>query len=632
MLKCTPDNLRIEIEAAIKLRRRHTEITDGLIRRYAGGSYRSDWTPDEASIENHEFEFIVNTVPAVMANNPAVSIRSRRPVVQRELVQAMQHGVNRWIRDVDLRGVLEPVLYDTVFGFGVTVITMEPVPGFETREVAPLRPALRRISPNRFFMDPQADGPANARFTGHLFVRDREDLLNAKDADGRPKYDKAAVAALTLPDDDTGIGGDLGLSADMRIDRDQVVAAEIFVPEKKMIYTIGFAASGDGRKEGRMLRAPRRYFGHPRGPYILFGFYVMPDQVYPLSPLMVTAESVMELNAHASQVRRQAATARNIVLVDATNAAMLDAVKNYEDGSVAAIPNFDARAFAEVSLGGPNPGQLDYIQRLRDRLDRRSGLTDIMRGQVSGKATATEVQAAESASNGRVRYMQDRVRQSVMKCIENAAYIMFESNTVVFPVTMEKAEELAFEKQEGGSGGGYTMKQTDEEDMDFMGGPQEGQEDYSFFDLEITIEPYTMEQVSEAVLQRRMETAVQTVASFGPQMLQYPFINWPDLLDDYFQALNIPDGRKYVNFEMLAQMIQQQYAAGQVQGIPGLDGAPPPDFDTFRGPPSVPAGASAAAAVRETEAAEGTGGAGGAGGGGAGGQAAMMSGLLAGAM
>ncbi len=596
MLNCEPDNLRIEIEAAIKLRQRHTDVMDSLVQRFVGSSYRSDWGPDEPSIENHEFEYIVNTLPAVVNSNPVVTIKSRRPVVQRELVQAMQHGMNRWIKDVSLKDVLEPIIEDAVFKFGVAVITMEPVPGYHDREAPPMRPAVRRVSPKRFFMDPQADGPDQARFMGHVFVRDRDDMISAKNPNGSPKYDKKAIESLAGPSDGGSGSGSFGFidDLDVAVDRDQVVAVEVFVPEMGMIYTIGFSTTKDSdRRVGKYLRKPRRYFGHPRGPYILFGFYTVPDQVYPLSPLSVTAEAVTEINAHSEQVKRQASVARNLVLVDSQHTALLDAIVNFEDGSVAGIPNFDRNAYAEVAMGGPNPGQMDYIERLRGRLDRRSGLTDIQRGQVSGKATATEAQLAAAASSGRVRYMQQRIRKSVVEVLENAGWLMFESSSVVFPVSKEKAEKMIFSGL--GSDEPFRLEgsENDQEDSIFFGGPQDGQDDYTFFDLEIEIDPYSMEQVDEAVLQKRMETAVTTVSGFAPMMMQYPFINWPELLDDYFQALNIQDGRKYINFELLSQMLGQAFKAGAPLGIPGIDGAPGVDLDTFKGPPNMPAGSDA---------------------------------------
>lgn len=604
MLDCTPQNLRLEVEAAIKLRQKHTDIMDELVGRYAGENYRSDWSPDDPSIENHEYEFLVNIIPAVMSNNPSVSIKSRRPVVQRELVKAMNHGTNRWIKDIDLKGTLEPVLYDASFKFGVVTVTMEPLPGHENKEVPPMRPALRRISPKRFFMDPQAEGPDQARFMGHVFVRDREDLIEAKNPDGSAKYDKKAIESLAGPSADNDIASGSGFieDFDMRIDRDQVIAAEVYIPEKGMIYTIGFSSTKDSEKrEGKFLRKPRRFFGHPRGPYILFGFYVVPDQVYPMSPLGVTAASVSELNAHAEQVRRQASVSRTLVLTNATNVSLTDAIKNFEDGSIAAIPNFDRNGFAEINLGGAHPAQIDYVRELRERLDRTSGVTDIQRGQVSGKGTATEASLAAAASSGRVSFMQEKVRGSVVKVIENAVWLMFESNSIIFPITEEKAEKMVFNGI--GIDNAFEIEGADEQDSIFFGGPQPGQEDYSFFDLELEIEPYSMEQVDEAVLQKRMEQATAMVASFAPMMLQYPFINWPELLDDRFQTLNIPDGRKYINFEMLSQMLGVKFGPGAVQGIPGIDGAPGPDMEAFKGPPNMPAGSQSKDVMNEGQSA-----------------------------
>lgn len=594
MLQCTPENLREEVDAAIELRQKHIIVMNELVERYAGSNYRSDQQPEQSSIENHEFEFIVNTIPAVLATNPAVSVKSRRPVVQRELVQAMQHGINRWIKDIEFRDRIEPVLFDAFFKFGVMVVTMEPLPGHEHKDMPPLRPTLRRISPRMFFMDPQASGPKSARFMGHVFLRDRDDMLAAKNPNGSAKYDKEAIESLQGNDDGNDIIGETFLQdMDLKVDRDQVIGAEIYVPEKGMIYTIGFTAQRDREKrETKFIRKPRKAFCHPSGPYALFGFYIVPDQVYPLSPLCVTAESVEEANAHSEQIRRQASTARNLVLVDGTNSPLLDAIKNFQDGTVASIPNFDRNAFAEVAIGGPNPGQLDYVERLRERIDRRSGLTDIQRGQVSGDATATEAQLAAAAASGRVRYMQGLVRNSVKEILNKVGWLMFNSDSIAFPVSKEKSEKLVFEQNIDGTAG-IKIDGDEEQDEYFFGGIQPGQEDFNYFDLELEIDPYSMEQVDEAVLQKRMEIATVTVSKFAPLMLQFPFVNWPELLDDYFQALNIPDGRKYINFELLAQILKTQFSPGAPQGIPGIDGAPPVDTGAFKGPPNMPAGSQA---------------------------------------
>jgi len=112
MIDVTADRLRMEIEAAIRLRRKHTDISRELIERFAGHSYREDWEPDGPSHENHEFERIANIILDLLHDNPKVSVKSRRPVVQRELIEAMEHGLSRLVHDINLRTRIEPIAED----------------------------------------------------------------------------------------------------------------------------------------------------------------------------------------------------------------------------------------------------------------------------------------------------------------------------------------------------------------------------------------------------------------------------------------------------------------------------------------------------------------------------------------
>lgn len=577
MLNTSPENLRVEITAAIKLRRRHTNLSRQLIERYAGSAYRDDWEPETPSHENHEFEFVVNTIPALIANDPRVSIKSKRPRVQRELADAMQHGMNRWIRDVRFADLVEFPVYDAMFDFGVVTITLEPLPGYDDQDDPPLRPIIRRISPRRYFKDPQG-GPMGGRYAGHLLIRDRDDMLAAKNPDGSPRYDREAVEALGSPESSDLVDDELFRDTELRVERNQVVFAEVYIRETGMIHTVGFSTVKDENSlRARQLRKPRPFVGHPTGPYHELGIYLVPDQVYPLSPLAATQDLVAEINAHAEQVSRDSDTARSIVLFDSTNAALGDAIQHFENGAVAGVPGFNRNDFAEVRMGGANPVQLDYIARLRERIDRRSGLTDIQRGNITGDGTATEAQLAAASASARVKFMQRRVQRWVKSILNGVGWLMYHSDSIVFPIPIEEAESLVFNGFQAAVAGQpmFSGREKNVQEAVFYGGVQPGQEDWSYFDLELEIEPYSMEQVNEAVLQKRMETAMAVITNVAQAITAMPWVNWPDLLDDYFNTLNIPDGRKYINFEVLAEFMQMRFTAGTVDTIAGLDGQAP---------------------------------------------------------
>lgn len=581
MLKLTAQNLMVEVQDAIDFRREHTDESKKQIELMAGDAYRSSWTPSIKGDVNHPFEFSSNILPALVYSNPKVKITSRRPRAQRELVGAMQHGLNRWIADVDLKRVLRRIALDTMFDFGIALVTMEALPGYENKRIPPMRPCVKRISPRRYFEDPRG-GISGPRFMGHALVRDKEDLLKAKNPDGSPVYDQKILEQLNTNTEELEFREDElddSLKAS-RPSRDQVVIYEVYVPETKMIYCLSMQPTENKKGKAVFIRKPRKAFCPPAGPYVRFGIYDVPDQVYPLAPLAATAAQVEEINAHRAQTRRQADTARRLLLVDAAQQALVEAVTTYKDGTVAAIPGFNRNLFAEVDLGGPSKESLNYVQILSAELQRTSGLTDMMRGQISG-ATATEVNEASAGQDTRVRYMQDRFRESVADVLNAAAWFMFESHSIVFPVPQAQAARSVFEWQK-------EEDDTDQEDGIFLGGVQPGQEDFTFSDLELEIQPYSMEMVDQVILQRRMQTAFQVLMSAAPMIIQTPYLNWPAILDDYFEALNIPDGRKYIDWRKLEEMMQAQFTPGQPQQIPGLDGTPPVDTKAFKAPPNMP--------------------------------------------
>lgn len=576
MFDVKADNLFWEATQAIRVREKHTTMSEDLIKQYHGSSWREGCGPDVESHENHAFDMVVNTHPFLIYTNPQVNVESKRPKVQRELAGALKHGLNRWIRDVKFADVVGEVALDTMFDFGVLLVTLTASPGHENKTTPPLRPNLERISPRKFFIDPQCHGKRKYRFIGHELEKDLEDLKSEKEIDpitgeSRHKYDQAVVAKLTADADGTESGRPSELmrsSGGTVVPRNRVRLLEVYVPEHRQIFTLSYQTSADGdRKEGVFVRKPRAYFGPRWGPYILFGIYAIPDQVYPLPPLAITATLVDEINAQIDQVSDQADLAKQLTFVNGANSVLKNAVLTGRNGEVYGIPGFSKDQIETITLNGPSLEQMDYVDRLRQRLDRKSGITEFQRGNVTGDATAAENNLAAHAADIRRKFMQRNFRQDVVLTLETAAWFMCNSDNVVFPLALPSS---VLDGEDGDQDDVGEM-----EDALFLGGIQPGQEDFNWHDLEITIEPYSMEMVDQEALQKRIQTAFALVLQAAPIMPQINYVNWKSLLDDLFEAINIKDGRKYINFERLEQMIKMRFEAGQPMGIPGLDGAAP---------------------------------------------------------
>lgn len=564
-----PDYARQEIEGAIRFRQLWTDNSADLIRRVAGHDFRTDWQDGEDMHENFHHEYIVNFVPNMVDTNPGVEVQSAMLPEDDAGVIAMQQGLQGWVHRRDLASVLVEIANDCCYDFGVGMVMLEDVPGYEDdadddsdrwdaqvtmNQGRPMWPALKRISPRRFFKDPLS---LDSRFMGHTWLRDKEDLLTAKNPDGSPKFDKDAINALTV---DAGVDelikatqGDFG-NANFPPSRKQVVGYEWYCPETGLLYTMGYTPTSNGDGRHAFLRKPRPFVGIRRGPYVTFGINIIPDQMYPLSPLAVTASLVREMEAHSGQASDDAGTAKRLVLIDSNSKDLQNQITTSANGSVVAVPGFNG-TFAQAEFGGAQPANLEHIQNLKERWERMTGINDTIRGNITG-ATATETNLAQQSSDVRTRFARRMFQACVVKVLENAAYLMHESNSVRFFVKVVDPVS------------GMTVPKL------FVGGPQPGMEFMRFDDLMFKIQPYSMEYVDESVKQRRMQMAGELVLNTLPAALQFPFFKVKEYLDDAFNALNIPDaGRRYIDYQLLDQMRGMAMANQQAQTLADTSGA-----------------------------------------------------------
>lgn len=178
MLDTSPDNLMEEIQAAERLRDRHLEKTDEMIREYHGQAYDSGRPSEKPAPENHAFEWLSLVTPQIIYDNPEVMVRSRRSGIDPEILTQLQYGIQQWADDTLLWRTLMDCWYDMAFSFGVIHSTIEVIPYYKGNQgVRPMRPCARRIKPQRFFVDCRADAPSNARLMGHFGFYDKNDLL-----------------------------------------------------------------------------------------------------------------------------------------------------------------------------------------------------------------------------------------------------------------------------------------------------------------------------------------------------------------------------------------------------------------------------------------------------------------------
>jgi hypothetical protein len=358
---------------------------------------------------------------------------------------------------------------------------------------------------------------------GHCWIVDREDLLErAKTEDGWNKDVIERIAANTGIEELRG-SFDKGRNIP---DRKELVLYEVWVPELRdedrekideatglqmfngTIYTVLKGQNANDDAESEFVREPRPYWGPRSGPYTMFGVYTVPDDPYPLSPIVAIVPQMDDVNHHLRSMRYSASAYKRLILVDSRNPKLAEDIRDKDDLYVVLANGIDASQVVPVEVGGITAQQVNYSQMSQDRLDRVSGIHDAMRGDVKGSATATEISVAESSAGVRLAHLKKQFMECVNEVIKTVGWFMFHDNKIVFPLGAEGIPLLGASPEPVFS-------------ADAMVGV--------FDDLDFEIEAMSMERVSEQMVQRRALEMLQIIGNLSQAVITAPHVKWTEM-------------------------------------------------------------------------------------------------------
>ena len=551
-----PAVLAEEVQRAEAYRRLHTARGAEVARRFVGNWYRNDQSCDPTP-ENLVSAYITQMLPRLAYSNPGVRVDAKRPVAHKAIAEWMLMGLKGLIKDLEFNEEHQDVVRDFLINFGVMKHGMEPRDSYweggQHQQSEALRPFACRMSPDDLILDPRCESPKYARFIGHKYWRDIDDIQ----AEAGERWDPLAVEQISGNGDEQNSGVEGSTERPLNLgqtgERKRVCLVDLWIRETGELITLGYAA---GTALPIILRRIP-YHGPKTGPYQIFGAYRVPGDPYPISPLQFAMEQFEEMQAHITAAGEAAETYKRFVLVDAANVDGQQAVLTAVNGSVVPIRGLSAGSIQQVELGGPHPEQLAYIQLARERFDRVMGTGDAQRG-TAPDVTARAVLVAQNNTDERSEYLKLRVAICTGKSMEKLAWYLFHSPLVVQTVNW-------VDPQTGQHNEGL-----------FLGGEQEGQQGISLDDFIITVIANSM---SRPDTQKILQTGT-TLLTLAPQALQMmmamPAVNVRYIINMIGEGMEIQNLMDVLfQPQLLAQLgqLQMQQAAWSAGSLP--PGMPP---------------------------------------------------------
>jgi hypothetical protein len=176
-----------------------------------------------------------------------------------------------------------------------------------------------------------------------------------------------------------------------------------------------------------------------------------------------------------------------------------------------------------------------------DDLQLASGISEAHRGMVSGRGTATEVAIADASTNLRTAHLVQKMYEAVQDILYTVGWWLYYDDRIVFPLGVDaQGRQRLFEG--GGVGEGMTYE-----------------------DLELLIEPYSMERTTEQVKAQRALAVMQFLQVIAPLIPTMPYVDWNKVLD---LALPFPELTGIIDLRLAGQVgaVQAQIEALKLAG------------------------------------------------------------------
>lgn len=533
-----------------------------MIERYHGPFYEEGVGSEIKEPENPAFEWIATVGAQIVAGDPQVIVRptrADRPDVEMR-AEALGAAINRLARNGDHKRRWRKLFVDWCFGPAITCVWRTPYPYSDRGPLdGPVhRPDMRRVSPPLQRYDPRATDWEETRWRGHGTLTSKSVCLEA--AKTSKGWRREAIAALQteeglkdrVPKDGQGLKGrdDFWLWT-VWFPEEQL--ADEYTPEAGFFGTWRFYAetsksSSWGEKAGCGLveiRDPIPQFGPRQGPYYMSGMHYVPDNVHPLS-IMVAIENIAQaLRLQSTAMDSAMQQFKRFFVYGGKNASIARMLKNAKHGAALNLPGFEASKAGEYTIGGPDAAMAQMYEFRIQQMDRRSGLTDSMKGQVQSGVTATAEAGAQAGANARLAGNRDEFYSFGRDNYQAQAEMIDGDDQFFMPLPPELAAK------------------TGRDVVGLRGGRKEGE---SFEDYELAIEPFSMMHRTE---QERMMAAERELAIFQTilPLMEQPMgvaVDWQGLLKDQADAMGNNLLPKRLN-KVIAQQIGMLMLQGALQ-------------------------------------------------------------------
>jgi hypothetical protein len=540
-----------------------------MVRQYVGRR----WS-EEGSIQTVPCNLLSAYVGIVgrklIAHNPRVMLstwnRSARPVVT-----AMETWANQEIERIKLQNTLQRIVVDALFSVGICKVALATpadaaISGWRSSAG---QPVAERVDLDDLVFDVHARDFSECGFIGHRFRAPMSVIRKSKIYSRDRKNLEVEPDRIYNMEGDERIGllGRTTLGGDQEEYEDFVDLWEVYLPRHKVVLTLrddnllgaSGGDSGPDRNYGKALRI-QKWLGPDSGPYHFLGFGVVPGNPMPKAPLQDLYDLHLSINAILRKIIRQSERQKQVTFIQGGAAEDGSRLMELNDGEIGRIDN--PEKIKQVDVGGPNQQLYMIFEAMKTLFSWLAGNLDVMGGLSPQGDTATQEKLLNANSSGTLSEMQQRTVEFSADVVKSLTWYWHHH-----PQTVMKSEYHA--------PGLHGMSVTRSIHPPGRGigprGKKRLSRDHNFDDMDIKVDPYSMQAQTPQQRLQMMQQLVMQVYQPMAQIAQQQGISLD--LNAFFEKWG-----KYADFPDIQELLT-------VQEPPEQKGSSGPSDDAGSGKP-----------------------------------------------
>lgn len=399
-----------------------------LVKEYAGPGYGRGEVRHEQYL-NLLGQAIDAYTMALAANQPRILVNTRNPELK-GFAYHYQLAVNNLLKEIRFGETLRLWLLDAFFGVGVVKVHLADSQLVEIEQdvwMDPGIPFVSNVSIDDFVYDTSAKRAGHIKFFGDMYRVPYEDL--------KQMYDPKLTADIR-PTSKHSIDGERleQISRGYETDEDEfepmVDLCDLYIPRERTTYTFAVKQRNEFQLWGPPL-AQVAWTGGEFGPYRMFGFIDVPENVMPasfadqLSSLSRLANNLMRKQAR--QARRQ----KEANIYTPAGAADAKKLQRGNDGDWVQVQQIDQ--IGTHKQGGVDPNNQQFMLNTLELFDRMAGNLTAMLGLGSQAGTVGQEQLIHSAASRKETQMQTRWVEAIKTVVADLGLLLWQDGFKTIP-------------------------------------------------------------------------------------------------------------------------------------------------------------------------------------------------------